>query len=275
MRFRFVICCLAAQALTAQTPLPTQIPEVKFSTGQDIVPVYEGWIRNRDGTLDMVFGYFNRNWKEEVAIPAGPENNIDPGGPDRGQPTYFLPRRQPFIFRVQVPQDWGQKTLTWTITAHGHTEKAYGELLPVEEITERIIMTRGNLNPGDDDPNQPPSIKIAPVEAASVTSPLTLTALVIDDGLPKPRPLPKPRSTTGPAGQINLTTGSRPRGLTVTWLEYRGPAKVSFDPSGPIAVSDGKAVATARFAAPGKYVLRATANDGALSTRVDIAITVN
>ena len=279
MRMRFLgsILALAAglTAAHAQTALPTEIPQLKFSTGQDIVPVYEGWIGNRDGTFDMVFGYFNRNWKEELAVPAGPENKIEPGAPDRGQPTWFLPRRQAFIFRVQVPRDWGQKILTWTITVHGRTETAYGELLPVEEITERIIMTRGNLNPGDDDPNRPPSITIAPVAAASVSTPLALTALVTDDGLPKPRPPPKPRSGTAPAAQVNLSTGSRPRGLTVAWLEYRGPAKVTFDLAGPIEVKGGQAVTTAHFTAPGTYVLRAIANDGALSTRTDVTITVN
>jgi hypothetical protein len=274
MRFGCSICALAIAAWS-QTALPTEIPQVRFSTGQDIVPVYEGWIRNRDGTFDMVFGYFNRNWKEEPVVAAGPDNKIEPGAPDRGQPTYFLPRRQAFIFRVQVPADWGQKTLTWSITAHGRTEKAYGELLPVEEITERIVMTRGNLNPGDDDPNRPPSITLAPIAAASVSSPLALTALVTDDGLPKPRPPPKPRAGSAPAGQVNITTGSRPRGLTVTWLEYRGPAKVTFDTAGPIVVSDGKAVTTAHFTAAGTYVLRATASDGALFTPIDITVTVN
>jgi hypothetical protein len=39
-------------------------------------------------------------------------------------------------------------------------------------------------------------------------------------------------------------------------------------------VGDGKAAATARFTEPGTYVLRATANDGALSTRADVTITV-
>jgi hypothetical protein len=39
-------------------------------------------------------------------------------------------------------------------------------------------------------------------------------------------------------------------------------------------VADGKAVTTARFAEPGTYVLRATANDGALSTIADVTITV-
>ena len=134
----------------------------KFSSGQNVVPYFEGWIRNADGTFDLVFGYFNRNWQEELAIPAGPDNIVEPGGPDRGQPTYFLPRRQGWVFRVRVPKDFGKQVLTWTIKANGKTEKAYGELLPVEEITERIIMTRGNLNPGDGDPNKPPAIAIAP-----------------------------------------------------------------------------------------------------------------
>ena len=159
------------------------------------------------------------------------------------------------------------------MTAHGHSEKAYGQLTPQEEITERMIMTRGNLNPGEDDPNKPPSIAIDPVAPASVASPLTLTALVTDDGLPKPRAAPKPRPGA-PPGQSNSAAAGRPRGLNVTWMQYRGPAKVSFDSAGPILVADGKVVATAHFAEPGTYVLRATANDGALSTRADVTITV-
>jgi hypothetical protein len=49
-----------------------------------------------------------------------------------------------------VPKDWGQQELVWTITAHGRTEKAYAQLIPEEEMLERLIQTRGNLNPGDD-----------------------------------------------------------------------------------------------------------------------------
>ena len=60
----------------------------------------------------------------------------------------------------------------------------------------------------------------------------------------------------------------------MTWLEYRGPAKVTFDPAGPMPVSEGKAIATAHFEQPGTYVLRATANDGQLSMRTDVTITV-
>ena len=43
--------------------LPTELAQVRFNSGQDIVPYFEGWIKNPDGMFDLVFGYFNRNWK--------------------------------------------------------------------------------------------------------------------------------------------------------------------------------------------------------------------
>jgi hypothetical protein len=77
---RVAVCALAGISFlgpaAAQPPLPTYIPQTRFDTGQDVVPVYEGWERNADGTFTFVFGYFNRNWKEELAIPAGPDNKI-------------------------------------------------------------------------------------------------------------------------------------------------------------------------------------------------------
>jgi hypothetical protein len=277
-----LICMLGAglglgTALSAQaqglSQLPTYNPQTQFSSGQDVVPVYEGWLRNPDGTFTFVFGYFNRNWKEELVIPAGPDNKIEPGEPDRGQPTYFLPRRQPWVFRVQVPKDWGQQELVWTITAHGRTEKAYAQLIPQYEMLERLIQTHGNLNPGEDDPNKPPSVTIAPVPPVGASS-IRLTALVSDDGLPKPRPAPKPRPGSIPQAQTNTAAGPRPPGLSVKWFEYRGPGKVTFESAGPVAVVNGKAVTTAHFAEPGIYVLRATADDGALTTSADVTITV-
>src|SRR5262249_37350770 len=138
MKF-FSVSALIAVALAVGVraqQLPTAIPQTKFVSGQNIVPYFEGWIRNADGSFDMVFGYFNRNWEEQLAIPVGPDNIVEPGGPDRGQPTFFLPRRQGWVYRVRVPSNFGKQVLTWTIKANGKTEKAYGELLPVEEITE-------------------------------------------------------------------------------------------------------------------------------------------
>jgi hypothetical protein len=262
--------CLAL----AQTAPQTYIPQTKFARGQDVVPSFDGWLRNPDGTFTMVFGYMNRNYEEELAIPAGPDNKLEPGTLDQGQPTFFLPRRHAWVFRVKVPADWGNKELVWTITVHGRTEKAYASLMSDEEILERLIMTRGNLSPGLDDPNKPPSISIVPVQPASTSAPLTLTAQVTDDGLPKPR-VPKARPVVEPGKAQTNSATARPRlGLNVTWFEYRGPGKVTFDDTGPILVSSGQAVTKAHFPVPGTYVLRATANDGELSVGSDITIQV-
>jgi hypothetical protein len=278
MMFRvsiFVPVTILMGIVAAQSLPQTYIPQTKFSRGQNVVPSFDGWIRNADGTFTMVFGYFNRNLEEELVVPPGPDNKLEPGLPDQGQPTYFLPRRHAWMFRVKVPADWGtSKELVWSLTSHGRTEKAYASLQPDEEILERQIMTHGNLSPGLDDPNKPPSVSIAAAGGASVGQPLTLTALVTDDGLPKARaPKARPAVNTGKA-QTN-SAAERPRiGLNVTWLQYRGPAKVTFDDPGAILVNSGQAVTKAHFPEPGVYVLRATANDGELSTTSDITISV-
>jgi len=277
-RFGVAFALLIGAAAHAQKLPPDYIPQTKFNSGQDVVPSFDGWLRNPDGTFTMVFGYLNRNYKEELAIPAGANNKVEPGGDvDRGQPTWFLPRRHAWVFQVKVPADWGQKELVWTITSHGRTEKAYATLQMEQEIIPRLIMSRGNLSPGLDDPNKPPSISVGPTPAATLDSPVPLVAFVTDDGLPKPR-VPKVATAAEPgkpAAQTNSAEG-RPRiGLNVTWAQYRGPAKVVFDHSGPILVADGKAVTSVRFTQPGTYVLRATANDGELSTTSDVTITIS
>jgi hypothetical protein len=258
--------------------LPTAIPQTKFASGQNVVPYFEGWIHNADGTFDLVFGYFNRNWEETVVVQPGAGNQVSPGAVDQGQPTVFLPRRQGWVYRVRVPKDFGKQVITWTIVVNGKTEKAYGELMPVEEITERIVMTHGNLNPGDGDPNKPPVVTIEPPQNASASQPVTIVAGVVDDGLPKPREATR-RTQASDATRIqqqtnSASTGQR-RGLNVSWMQLRGPAKANLEGAGPTPPVDGKASVVARFGQPGTYVLRATANDGALSTTADVTISVS
>jgi len=268
---------LQAQAPNSPAKLPTELSNIHFNSGQSVVPYFEGWIRNPDGTFDLVFGYFNRNWQQEVAIPAGADNTVELGGPDAGQPTYFLTRRQRFVYRVRVPKDFGKKELVWSITANGRTENAFGSLIREQEITERVVMTNGGYDPGLNDQNKPPSITIAPTQKAVAGSPITLTASVTDDGLPKPRATPAAKATASSAfgGQVNSSGAApRPAGLTVSWMQYGGPAKVSFDTTGPISVTNGQATATATFTAPGTYQFVVSATDRAMTTRVPVTIVV-
>ena len=275
------VCAAPAYAQPPGAKFPTEITNIRHNSGQPVIPYFEGWIRNPDGTFDMVFGYFNRNYVEELAIPAGSENSVEPGDTDQRQPTYFLPRRQRYVYRVRVPANFGKQELVWTLKSNGRTEKAYGNLLPEQEITERVVMTNGNYDPGLDDPNKPPSIVVAPPAAVNAGLPITLTAKVTDDGLPKLRPVapepPPPPSAPGgfAAAQRNTSAVARPRGLTVTWLQYSGPAKVTFSQAGAIDVTNGQAETRATFPTPGIYELVAVAADpGRLSTRTEITVTV-
>src|SRR5438874_12771456 len=84
-------------------------------SGQTVTPAFEGWFSNSDGTFSILFGYYNRNQKQELDIPVGPDNRIEPGGPDRGQPTHFLARRRWGGFTVTVPKDFGSSKITWTL----------------------------------------------------------------------------------------------------------------------------------------------------------------
>ena len=53
--------------------------QVRYAVGQDVVPVFEGWERNADGSFNFVFGYMNRNYEEPLDIPVGPANSFEPG----------------------------------------------------------------------------------------------------------------------------------------------------------------------------------------------------
>jgi hypothetical protein len=159
-----------------------------YSSGQSVSPAYEGWMPNADGSFTMYFGYMNTNWLEELDIPVGPANDLEPGGPDRGQPTHFYPRRSPFLFTVTVPKDFGSKELTWTITTHGKTERAYASLKTDYQIDYQVMSTEvgGDFGSLRDElrTNVPPELRVEGdrTRAAKIGEPLTLTVRLTVDG---------------------------------------------------------------------------------------------
>ena len=182
--FLALLCFSAAGAQTRFT----------YSKGQELSPAYEGWWPNEDGSFTMFFGYFNTNWLQEFDIPVGAENNIEPGGPDQGQPTHFYPRRNPFLFTIRVPKDFGSKELTWTLTANGKTNHAYASLKPDYQIDKQVISTEvGGDNGSLSDAlrtNIPPELKVEgdKTRTAKVGEPMTLVAFANDpDNIPARR----------------------------------------------------------------------------------------
>src|SRR4249920_2711294 len=115
-----VACC--AIGVAAQTPQSTLPLDPARERGASITPAFEGWYPNADGSFSMLLGYYNRNAKEALDIPVGPNNRVDPGGPDQGQPTHFETGRNWGVFVVKVPKDFGTKAVTWTIVSNGETQ---------------------------------------------------------------------------------------------------------------------------------------------------------
>ena len=254
--------------------------QTRWSGGQNVQPVFEGWERNADGSFNMMFGYLNRNYEEQPVIPVGENNSLEPGEVDQGQPTHFYPRRQQFVFTVRVPADWGDKDLVWTVTHNGRTDRAFASLWPVWEINGDVLrLNRGTGSAQGYDDNQRPSIRVDGDTAQSVTLPdaLELTVLVGDDGVPPPDPaLARRGARRGPKSQAIVDPRkAAATGLAVTWVHWRGPGRVAFDPQVPEIDEGGRVVTTVRFSEPGTYVLQAVADDTVFVTPVNVTVTVH
>jgi hypothetical protein len=202
--------------------------QLTYARGQNVAAVFDGWERSPDGTFRMVFSYYNRNYEETLDIPVGPNNNIEPSGPDQGQPTHFLPGRHKFVFSVKVPKNWDSaKRLVWTLTVRGKTEKANAFLLREWEINNQVRAQNGDgsgLAFGNAaEYNEAPQISGGPAQKITLPNVATLTASVTDDGLPKPRALPS-LPTAGSSSAAVLSAPLRVRRLphVLRCCELRG-----------------------------------------------------
>lgn len=312
---------LAIAIVALMVPLAAQT-RFSYNSGQPLEPAYEGWMPNADGSYTLYFGYQNTNWQQEFDLPIGEHNQFSPGDADRGQPTHFYPRRNPFLFTVTVPKDFGASELVWTLTANGVTRKAYGSIASDYLIDPQVISTEVGGDNGslanDLRTNIAPRLEVEGPRnrTAKLNQPLSLVAIGGDpDNLPprrdgKPQPgvekPARPQATARPGGPPgNAAVVYRPPvavvasagpGLHVSWIVYRGEAAhVRFTPdqmktwmdtrayansrwSPPYVIpeppADGRWPAEVTFSAPGNYVLRAVASDGALFTYADVAVAV-
>jgi hypothetical protein len=232
------------------------------ATGQGVTAAYEGWFYSKDGSISLLVGYFNRNQKQELDIPIGPNNRIEPGGPDFGQPTHFLPGRQYGVFAIRVPKDFGAKQLTWTLTVNGQTNaipmhtKPDWVVEPFEDAGSKNTPPVVRFQPDGKAFTGPPA-GVATTLTAALAEPLTLTAWVVDEAAKLNVVATTPRRVRG------SSDAAVPPPISIAWSKYRGPGTVTFAAVKPPIDKDagGKAVTTATFSAPGEYLLRAQIND--------------
>ncbi len=309
----FLALAFAVQPAEAQT-------QFMILKGQKVSPAYEGWWPNEeDGGYTLFFGYMNSNWEEEFDVPVGQRNYFaftDPGElddlevdayvertADQGQPTHFYPRRNPFLFTVDVPEDFGDRELVWTLTTHGETRRAFGSLKPDYRIDPQVISTEvgGDYGSLADAlrTNIPPDLAVEGSERRTVAvgERLTLIAYADDpDDLPDRRSIRNPRTPEQLYNPPSSPVAISGPGLRMSWIVYRGDREaVSFDPvqmktwtdtrvygnspwsppwNIPEPPEDGRYEVDVVFDEPGTYVLRAIASDGSLFTNRNLTVTV-
>jgi hypothetical protein len=240
----------------------TSIPAPRRGAGDSVTGAFEGWYYNPDGSRSFLVGYYNRNSQQELDIPIGPNNRIEPGGPDMGQPTHFLPGRQWGMFTVNAPKDFKpDDSFTWTLVANGQSMSIPLRLKADYVMSPFAEIAVGNTPPVIRfDPNGKPfqgplaTLATAVTMTASVSTPLPLHLWVSDDMKFTSGTSAPPSGTRSPA--------------SVRWTKYRGPGAVTFDKARPeleklpgAAPFNGKADSTAKFGEPGDYVLHVTGND--------------
>ena len=253
----FVLAFMLGSATTG-----VEAQRLTYSRDQSLYPGYEGWRESPDGGYELMFGYMNQNWEQEIDALIGADNHFSPGPADQGQPTHFLPRRNRFTFIVRVPASFGEDDeLIWTLRANGKEHRAYGTIREDLYVDNIVIMSEtGALGAGSSNAavraNVPPMIEIegGMERVAQVGQPLTLAVVVTDDGQPDMSSVRAAAAAASGAGEgdteadappptgrellasaLRAPTGSitvsKRVKLHFTWFVYRGSgAGVEFDP---------------------------------------------
>jgi hypothetical protein len=231
---------------------PTWAPQMIRPSGRPIVPVFEGWFQNEDGTYTLSFGYISMNLEEALHIPLGSDNFIEPREFDGGQPTYFKEihrsiRRPWNSFMITVPADFGDERVVWTLRNHGETYSTPGHITNPSYMIETPIAPARYLQGTAS--GYAPLMRFDPADAwvqglaGTRAGPLSATV-----GVPLEIPVWVNRGETlyeGPESWLY-------------WMLYSGPGDVTFsEDEVSVELTDGEGVGRTQvtFSQPGEYVL--------------------
>ncbi|MBL4574211.1 MAG: hypothetical protein JKY86_14250 [Gammaproteobacteria bacterium] len=218
---------LIAAPLFAQVPphLRDYPLATRKASGDLVGPMFNGWIKNPDNSVTMIFGFVNRNREEIVDIPLGPNNFIEPAMFDGAQPTHFpVYSRRGFIgiqergvFAVTVPPEMAGTEVIWTLKHEGYSYSIPGRATSTAYEMSAGEQALGSLNPTirfdmDGEVSIDRQGFYAESITASVGKPVTLTAYAQDRGN---------RSDYEELEQTIFPLGTE-------WIMHRGPARPDF-----------------------------------------------
>jgi hypothetical protein len=262
VRRRWLVVILAFAALigSAAFAAQNQRPLAPLPTGGlRIAPFFDGWYANPDGSITFSFGYSNLN-QEEIEIPLGPDNFIEPKQYDGHQPTTFVPGspggdgrgRERGVFTVTVPAGF-QDNVVWTLNVRGQTNKVPANAKS-GAYQLRWPMAMGSLPPTlrfkQDGPagRGPTGIQADPAKI-SVGMPLPVSVWIADDSTREEEPI------------VVKQRQGRPS-MNVVWFKHSGPGPVAFSSAKEsIPQLSGTAATSATFKTPGEYVIRVRADN--------------
>jgi hypothetical protein len=166
MSRRLVICApffallLSMGALAQQIELSNQIwsAEVIRTKGQPVIPLFDGWFPNEDGSSTICFGFFNMNSQEALNVPLGESNYLEtdyPGLDLSGVmlPTHFdpLPPRYRHVFcafSINVPAGFDSANrITWYLNSNRQELKVPGKVIAPYVLDEPRSNGRGDIAP--------------------------------------------------------------------------------------------------------------------------------
>lgn len=218
--------------------------------GDIVAPFFDGWYPNEDGSFTLSFGFFNRNLEENVFIPLGPNNYIEPAEYDGVQPTWFPAYNRPLFvgkrergaFAVTIPPEMAGEDVVWTITHAGQTYSVPGRTTSPAYELGYVPAADGSLPPmftfeeGGDPVTGREGIYADPVNATA-GEPVTLSIRVHDRG----------EREDGELYPVNTT-----------FIRHQGPGPITFEPESMEVDGEtwSESTTEATFSVPGEYVVR-------------------
>lgn len=269
---RFAIGAMTLLMGLTSTPVLSQLPDhlrdyplaQPRATGDIVAPMFNGWFKNEDGSVTLMFGFANRNREEIVDIPLGQNNFLEPQQFDGVQPTHFPTySRGGFVgiqergaFAVKVPAEMAGTEVVWTLKHAGHSYSVPGRATSMAYELSRDAAAFGSFRPAirfDMDGAEAIDSEgiYAPRVTASIGQPVTLSAYAQDRGEREGFDV---ESLTFPLGS--------------EWIVHQGSAAVDFEPervrgrergeNDEGMLQDGWTMVKTRatFWEPGDYVVR-------------------
>lgn len=233
-------------ALAQEIALSNQIwsAEVIRPQGQPVIPLYDGWYLNDDGSKTICFGYFNMNTEEPIDVAWGDANYLETDFPGLDLeaamvPTHFEPLPPAYrhifcAFTVVVPEEFSvNHRVTWHLTANGQTLSVPGKVIPPYVLDEPNSLGRGDIAP---------LVTLADGSAVRGRSGLLAAETV--------------HATVNELFTLSATI-EHPDGVVwAGWSHHSGPGQVLFEQQEFDVLSGTPSQASVKISEPGDYLIR-------------------